>query len=318
MGHICQKGLCILFLSYFACAYATTDPAVSPIPPPPLTLPQVSALGKQLFHDPLFSNDHSLSCATCHNLQEGGVDRLPVSKGAFQKSGLFNTLTVWNAALNFYYFWDARANSLEEVLNDHVSDPTVLANTWEIITERVQKNQAYSKAFQTLYKAPPSPANIKKVLIHYLETLVTPLSPFDRYLLGNSLALSPEAQKGYELFKQYGCITCHQGHNLGGNLLQPLGIYKNYFISSSTTAADLGHYRATGNKKDLFVFRVPSLRNVALTAPYFHDGSIGNLKDVILVMGLYQAGRHIPPQDVDSIVHFLNALTAPLPLNDPD
>lgn len=289
--------------------YAQGKEAIPPVPDLPNTSPAKIALGKKLFSDPLFSQDNSLACASCHSLKNAGVDGLTKYRGIDQKSGDLNTPTVLNAALNTRFFWDGRAADLNAVIEDHIQDKSIFNNTWPVIIDRIKDNSTLKKDFAAADINTIDANTIKGVLVDYLNTLLTPNSPFDRYLKGDKGALSPDAVKGYELFKQYGCVTCHQGPNLGGNLYQKMGIYSDYLAQKGKISqADLGRFNVTGKDKDRAVFMVPGLRNISLTGPYLHDGEAHTLEAVIELMGIYEVGQPIPPFDVPYIVKFLESL----------
>ncbi len=288
--------------------------AILPIPNPPNLDVNKVELGKTLFKANLFAKNTAFSCNSCHILKRGGVDNLPTYVGINRTVGLFNTPTVYNASLNFRQFWNGRAKTIEDVVEDHVKDPTIFANDWPTIVERIKAIPEIDKAFKESYNHEISAATIKDAFNVYLQTLLTPQSPFDRYLQGDKSALTADELKGFQLFKSYGCITCHQGPNVGGNLYQKLGIYKDYFAGKTNISkADLGLFNVTGKPEDKYVFRVPSLRNVTLTAPYLHDGSASTLDEVIQLMGVYQVGQTIQPFDVPYIAKFLHSLSGKLP-----
>jgi cytochrome c peroxidase len=285
--------------------------AAIPIPSPPSSDPATIALGKKLFNEPLFAKNLSFSCASCHQLNNAGMDGLPKYIGMNKTVGDLNTPTVFNSSLNFRQFWDGRVKTLAEVVNDHVSDKTIFANDWDTIIQQITDNSLYSADFKKIYSDGVNQANINDALTTYIENLLTPNSNFDRFLKGDHSALSSDAQEGYELFIRSGCITCHQGPNLGGNLFQRLGIYKNYFQDKDTIKkADYGLFNVTGKEEDKFVFKVPSLRNITLTGPYLHDGSIKTLPEIIQIMAIYQVGHPLRSDEINSIVLFLESLTA--------
>ncbi len=273
--------------------------------------PEKIELGKKLFQEPLFSKSLSASCASCHQLNNAGVDNLPQYIGMEKKPGQVNTPSVFNASLNFLQFWDGRAQSIEDVINDHVKDETILANTWPTIVQEISQNSIYAADFKKIYPSGVTQDNIINALNVYIDNLVTPNSNFDRFLKGDKSALSNEAQKGYRLFRKYGCITCHQGANLGGNLHQKLGIYKDYFADKAPLKkADYGYYNVTGKEDDKFVFKVPSLRNISRTGPYLHDGSVKTLPEMIHIMGIYQVGQPLRNDEVHAIAQFLQTFSA--------
>ncbi|SNB74586.1 cytochrome c peroxidase [Arboricoccus pini] len=300
-------------------AFLTAIPAVSaqeaivPIPlHQDLDLRKVK-LGASLFRDPRLSHDNSNSCSTCHLLERGGADGLPLSAGLDGKPGMTNTPTVFNSAFNFRLNWDGRGASLATQLDAAIKDPTVMGATWPEIIDKLKADKRFSVEFTKVYPQGLTPDATIDALVTYERSLTTPDAPFDRYLRGDVAAVDADELEGYRLFKAYGCIACHQGMNVGGNMMQVFGVLGDpgdYFRGKgSTTPFDTGLYRLTGKEEDKFVFRVPSLRNVALTAPYFNDGSATTLPDAIRIMAKYQLGRPISERDVDLIVAFLQTLT---------
>lgn len=307
---IVQKinGLIILIVSLLGMLFSGSAFAlhfdsrpITPIPTNPIPSPleaQKIALGKQLFNDKRLSKYNNLACATCHDLHTGGTH--PNAKGTINIPSIFNT------QYNFKQFWDGRANSLEEAIKLSLFDPKGMNFNPKTDLPKLSKNKSYKTNLNT--------EEIISALASYLRTLNTPNAPFDQYLSGNTKALTDSQQKGYALFKSYGCISCHQGILVGGNLMQKFGIYNDYFITKQKIQdIDLGYYHVTKNPNDKFVFKVPSLRNIALTGPYLHDGSIDNLNEVIEKMAIYQLGRPITQQDVQLIAQFLYTLTGQIP-----
>ena len=251
-----------------------------------------------------------VSCASCHDLRNGGADGQERSRGFEGMVTAVNTPTVLNAALNFKQFWNGRADSLEAQINAVVEDPIEMGAKWEDVVRLVAQTPEYKALLPRAYEDGATKANLQNALATYLRTLTTPNSRFDRFLRGDSTALSAEERTGYVKFKQYGCIACHQGANVGGNMFQKFGIMGDYFAKrGNPTRADLGRFLVTGEEADRHVFKVPSLRNVALTAPYFHDGSAKTLEEAVDVMFRYQLGRIASKQDKASIVKFLGTLT---------
>ena len=270
-------------------------------------------LGRRLFHDPRLSRDNTLSCASCHNLATGGVDQQRVSTGVGGVKGPINAPTVFNSGFNFSQFWDGRAASLEDQIDGPLQAPIEMGSKWSDVIAKLRKDPSYPNMFNVLYPGDGIQRHtIKDAIATFERSLVTP-SRFDRYLQGNTYAISPDEKKGYERFKSYGCIACHQGTNIGGNMYQYFGVMGDYFRDrGNVTDVDYGRYNVTGKEKDRFKFRVPSLRNVALTAPYFHDGSARTLHEAVAVMAKYQLGRILPDQDLNLIVKFLESLTGTL------
>lgn len=289
--------------------------AGEPIQPIPLDLEldeQKVALGNQLFHDTQLSSNGTVSCATCHALDQGGTDRLPISQGMGGSLTGLNAPTVFNSGFHSRLNWDGRAKTLEEQANGPIAAVGEMGGmSWPAVVDRLRQSDEYAVLFRDIYTDGVTPDNVRDAIATFQRSLYTPNAPFDQYLRGNEEAISAEAKQGYDLFKSYGCVSCHQGMVVGGNMFQTLGIFGNYFADRGTPIlkADLGRFNITGNELDRHVFKVPSLRNIALTAPYFHDGSAETLDQAIKMMGKYQLGVDIPQQDVDQIMTFLRSLT---------
>ena len=313
------RGLIAILWSSLGMMLLVSSLQAQRLPEPLHPLPKVNldpakvALGQRLFHDPRLSRDDSLSCASCHNLNQGGDDQQRVSTGVGGAQGPINAPTVFNSGFNFSQFWDGRAASLEDQIDGPVQAPIEMGSKWSDVVAKLRQDPSYQSAFTTLYPGDGIQRHtIKDAIATFERSLVTP-SRFDQYLLGNAEAISADEKKGYSLFKSYGCIACHQGANIGGNMYQYFGVMGNYFQDrGNITEADYGRYNVTGKEKDRFKFRVPSLRNVALTAPYFHDGSAQTLHEAVAVMAKYQLGRNLPAQDLNLIVKFLESLTGKL------
>ena len=288
-----------------------------PIQPLPLTVklnPDKVALGKMLFSDTRLSQDNTMACVSCHNLSSGGADGKQVSTGAGGARGQVNTLSVFNSAYQIAWFWDGRAATLNEQIDGPIHNPLEMGMTWDRLEKKLQQITEYETFFNKIYADGINEDNIKDAIVTFERSLITPNARFDRYLRGETDAISENEKTGYRLFKDYGCIACHQGMNIGGNMFQIFGVAKNYFENrGNITRADLGRFNVTGRKEDKYRFRVPSLRNVALTAPYFHDGSRNTLEQAVHIMAEYQLGRTIPDTDVALIVNFLNTLTGEYP-----
>ena len=268
------------------------------------------ALGKKLFKEPGLSKNGQISCASCHKFEAGGADRDRYSKGIANALTQVNTPTIFNIAYNFRFNWDGEYDSLAVHTDAVVKNPTVMGGRWEEIEQRLAKIDDYQQAFETTYADGISKANIIDAIVTYEAALTTPNAAFDQYLRGDATAISATAKAGYDLFKAYGCASCHQGVNAGGNMFQQFGVIGDYFGDrGNITQADLGRFNATRKEADRYVFRVPSLRNVAITPPYLHDGSAQTLKETIEIMVKYQLGRPIPTADVQLIAEFLETLT---------
>nr|WP_258381439.1 cytochrome c peroxidase [Pseudomonas protegens] len=289
---------------------APLDEPLKPLPAVPTLDPQRVELGRRLFNEPRLSLDNSLSCASCHRLDQGGADAQAKSLGIKGQLSQVNTPSVFNAALNFRQFWDGRVETLQAQIDNVVQSPTEMGNNWPNLLRTLNDDASYRQAFGALYPDAITAANVQDALASYERTLLSAGSRFDQYLQGNTEILSQEEKYGYQRFKDYGCIACHQGVNIGGNMFQKFGVMNDYFADrGNPTDADLGRFLITGDEQDRNVFKVPSLRNVAVTAPYFHDGSATTLEQAVEVMFKYQLGRTPNPQDTRLIVKFLQTLT---------
>ncbi len=264
-----------------------------------------AALGRSLFHDPLLSRDKSISCATCHPLVNYGVDNLQKSFGVDGAMGKRNTPTVWNAVYNFSQFWDGRAKDLKEQALEPIVNPIEMNESMERVIEKLGKEKKYTRYFGRLYDDGITAANIADALAEFGKSLVTPNSRFDRYLEGDEKALNSEEKEGLRLFKTKGCVACHNGINIGGTLYQKIGVFGNLPSNSE----DLGRYNVTKKEFDKYYFKVPSLRNVEKTAPYFHDGSAATLKEAVEIMVDVQLGRMLEEDEIEKILLFLKTLT---------
>jgi cytochrome c peroxidase len=267
-------------------------------------------LGRRLFLDPRLSHDNTIFCGSCHHLELGGTDRRSRSVGIDGATGDVNAPTVFNSGLNFRQFWDGRAASLEDQIDGPVNNAKEMRSNWPEVISKLQQDRDYVRTFRNLYPDGIQSTNIKDAIATFERSLITPNSPFDQFLRGDSHALTEQQLAGYRLFKAYGCIACHQGINIGGNMFQKLGVARDYFADRGhVTKADLGRFNVTGLERDRYHFKVPSLRNVAVTAPYFHDGSAATLEQAVNIMAKYQLGRTLPLHDRDLIVRFLHTLT---------
>lgn len=292
----------------FASSLTTAAP-ITPLQPLDVEWTRVR-LGKRLFHDPRLSRDGKIACATCHVIAEGGDDGLRKAVGIDAAVGRLNTPTVLNASLNFAQFWDGRATTLEEQVPGPIHDPKEMGSSLESAVARLAGDAEIVARFADLYADGLTGDNMVDAIAAYERALTTPGSPFDRYLEGEDEALEPRAKRGYDLFLDLGCVSCHQGRNVGGNMFQHFGVMGDYFADrGNVTEADYGRYNVTGREEDKFMFKVPSLRNVAETAPYFHDGSAERLADAVRTMIRYQLGRPIKEEQVADIIAFLESLT---------
>ena len=268
-------------------------------------------LGNKLFHEPWLSGDNKVSCASCHNLNIGGTDRLVRSIGIQKQLSFVNSPTVFNSGFNFKQFWDGRAETLEAQTEEVIlSERVMRGGSWLKVINKLKQFSEYDSWFRELYPDGITSDNIKDAIATFERSLYTPNSRFDQFLHGNQNAITEEEKQGYRRFKSYGCISCHQGMLLGGNMFQTFGLLEDYFGDrGKVTKADLGRFNVTGDEHDRYAFKVPSLRNVVLTSPYFHDGSAETLEEAIKVMAKYQLGRQLPQTDIALIIKFLITLT---------
>jgi cytochrome c peroxidase len=283
---------------------------ISPVGQPEIADAAKVALGEALFRDVRLSGDGTVACTSCHRLEEGGDEGRARSISPDGRLLDFNAPTVFNVARNFRLNWRGNFRALEEQNEAVLLDPSLMNTGWEELLPKLSRDPAYARQFAATYRSIPDRESVLDALAAFQRSLATPEAPFDRFLRGETSAVTAEEMRGYELFKAYGCIACHQGENVGGNLFQKFGIFANPFADQKTIAdGDLGRFAITGQEKDRHVFRVPSLRNVELTAPYFHDGRTASLADAVKIMAHNQLGRELPDRDIRSIVGFLNSLT---------
>jgi cytochrome c peroxidase len=284
-----------------------------PIVPIPLTVeidPAKVRLGERLFHDVRLSHDNRIACVTCHRLAEGGDNGAPCSLGQYGRPCTLNIPTVFNTTLNFRQHWRGNFRMLEEQAEAVLITLNVMNTSWQELLAKLRADPDYTQAFATLYPAGLQPAQVLDAIASFERSLLTPNARFDRYLRGQPEAITEEEKRGYQLFKAYGCVACHQGVNVGGNLFQKFGIFENYLAErGNATEADLGRFTITHDERDRYVFRVPSLRNVAVTAPYFHDGSVPTLEKAVGIMARAQLGRTLTAEEIGLIVKFLHTLT---------
>ena len=269
-------------------------------------------LGDMLYHDTRLSVDNTVSCASCHGLDTGGVDNKQYSEGVGGQFGGVNAPTVYNAAYNFVQFWDGRANTLAEQAAGPPLNPVEMAcESFDQIITKLKEDKAFVNAFTEVYPDGLSEVNITNAIQEFEKTLLTPNSRFDRYLKGEKDVITADELAGYELFKKYDCATCHVGEILGGQSYELIGVQHDYFADRQVemTEEDNGRFKQTKVERDRHRFKVPGLRNIALTAPYFHDGSMKTMDDAIRAMAKYQLGIDLPQTEVDKIVAFFNTLT---------
>lgn len=291
------------------------DRAAEPVRPIDQTLEvdeAKAALGFALFHDARLSVDNTVSCATCHALETAGVDNHQYSHGVDDQVGGVNAPTVYNAVYNFVQFWDGRAKTLADQAAGPPLNPIEMASTsFDEIIAKLQADKPFAKAFNAVYPDGLTEANITNAIEEFERTLITPDSRFDKWLRGDSEAITPDELAGYELFKKYDCATCHVGPNLGGQSYELMGLRRHYFADRGMelTNEDNGRYKETQIERDRHRFKVPGLRNVEHTWPYYHDGTRETLEEAVRDMGIYQSGVELTSAEVDQITAFLKTLT---------
>jgi cytochrome c peroxidase len=282
---------------------------LQPLPGAPAEDPRIVALGRKLFNDPRLSADHAVSCASCHDSAHGGADGRVKPSGSFGVMGEVNAPTVFNAGLNFVQFWNGRAATLEEQVDGPLTSSLEMGSSWDQVMRVIADDADYRARFDAIHHRAANREDVRSAIATFERSLVTSGSPFDRWLKGDKNAITPAQASGYETFKNVGCIACHQGRNVGGNMFQRFGVFGDYFNDRGhITQADYGRYNVTHQEADRFVFRVPSLRNAARTAPYFHDGSAATLEDAVQIMARYQLGRALTSDQLASIVAFIDSL----------
>jgi len=264
---------------------------ITPVPEPPSIDPLKIRLGERLFGDPRLSHDNSRSCSSCHDLGTNGATTRNLDVGLDGSTLSLNTLTLFNSTLNFRFGWEGKLRTLESDAKATLESPRIMATSMSELVEKFAADPDMLGEFMAAYGGGPDAANIVDAIVSFERTLVTPGSRFDRWLAGDAAALSISELEGYRLFKSLGCVSCHQGVNIGGNLFQRHGIF---------------HPLASPKPE---ILRVPSLRNVATTPPYFHDGSAQTLDDAVRKMGLAQLNATLTDQQVQAIVAYLQTLT---------
>jgi cytochrome c peroxidase len=267
-------------------------------------------LGELLFFDTRLSHDRQIACASCHQLDAGGDDNVAMGVSTTSGQHIINTPSIFNARYNFRQNWDGSVKTLIQQVDKAVSNRHVFNNSWDDIITTLSKDHELTTSFQATYQQDITRENIIDAIVEFEKTLVTPNSRFDRYLRHEEDALTDEEIDGYLTFKELGCISCHQGINIGGNLYQKFGVFYNYIAErGEIKPADYGRMNYTNRQMDAFVFKVPSLRNISVTAPYLHDGSADTIEEAIKIMGKTQLGRTLKPDEIYLIKTFLNTLT---------
>lgn len=297
----------------FAASPAPSAAAEEPIQPIQATKVQDPAaveLGKKLFFDPRLSKSGFISCNSCHNLSMGGSDNLKTSIGHNWQQGPINSPTVLNSSLNVAQFWDGRAKDLEAQAGGPIANPGEMAFTHELAVEMLQSIPGYATEFRQVFKSDKIDIQaVTHAIAAFEETLVTPNSRFDKWLKGDKKALSSNELEGYRLFKDSGCVACHNGPAVGGNSFQKMGVVEPY---KSKNPAE-GRFAVTGKDADRFNFKVPTLRNVEMTYPYFHDGAADTLPEAVNTMARIQLGKKFTTDENLKVVAFLKTLTGDQP-----
>lgn len=298
-------------------------PTQAPAPADNPTTPEKVALGKMLYHDVRLSANGVLSCNSCHNVMSGGEDNRGGSIGVKDQRGGRSAPTVWNAAFNSVQFWDGRVPSLEAQAKGPVTNPIEMGmKSWDDVVARLKAIPGYPQAFAAAFGPDSVTAdNAAKAIAAYERTLITPGSAYDKYVGGDKSALTEQQARGMNTFGEVGCAGCHSGPAFNGpQLPQGTGFYQKFptFENGALEAqygfsADLGRYEATKAEADKHFFKVPTLRNIALTAPYFHNGKVQSLEDAVRIMAKVQLNKDLTPEQTGDIVAFLNALTGEFP-----
>ena len=291
------------------CALIEPLPALAPIPADNTMTPEKVGLGKMLFFDPRLSGSNWISCATCHNPVMGYTDRLPRAFGHAMSEGPRNTPTILNAAFIAVQFWDGRAKTLEEQALGPVQAEVEMRQSLPQMVENIKKVPEYVRLFSKVFGGddPVNPTNIAKAIAAFERTLITPDSPYDRYLSGDKMALDEIARKGFDLFQSKGCIACHNGPALTDSGFHRIKV---------PGSVDEGRFKVTKDESDKYMFRTPTLRNVELTAPYFNNGSVNTLEEAVVVMGKEALNTNLSDDEIASVTAFLKTLTGTLPVID--
>jgi cytochrome c peroxidase len=316
--------LCLLMMTGSAAADELMQKAQTqfkPIPAEPPTLkeapltPDKIELGKMLYFDPRLSMSWLISCNTCHNLGLGGVDLLQTSIGHGWQKGPRNAPTVLNAVYNFVQFWDGRAADLQAQAKGPIQASVEMSNTPERVVQTLKSIPEYAERFKKSFPNQADPVsfdNLARAIEAFEATLVTPDSRFDRYLKGDANALNDAEKRGLAAFMDKGCVGCHSGINLGGSRYAPFGVVEKPG-AQILPEKDKGRFTVTNTASDEYVFKVPSLRNIVLTPPYFHSGQVWDLRQAVAVMGSAQLGIKLTDQEADAIMTFLKTLTGTQP-----
>ena len=307
----------VVFAGLTACAGLTTFSAMAqnnepivPIQPPKQVNLGMVELGKKLYFDPRLSKSGFISCNSCHNLSMGGTDNLQTSIGDHWHQGPINAPTVLNSSLNVAQFWDGRAADLQAQAGGPIANPGEMGFSHTLAVDVLTSMPAYVREFKQVFGTDKiTISEVTSAIAEFEKTLVTPNSRFDQWLLGKQDALTRTELGGYKLFKESGCVACHNGEAVGGNSFRKMGVVAPYKGDDK----QLGRAGVTGKDADRFNFKVPTLRNIELTYPYFHDGAVNTLTEAVDVMGRIQLGKKFTPDENAQIVAFLKTLTGDQP-----
>ncbi|MBM4206457.1 MAG: cytochrome-c peroxidase [Gammaproteobacteria bacterium] len=292
-------------------------PTEAPAPADNPTTPAKVALGKMLYHDPRLSSTGTVACASCHNVMAGGEDNRPVAMGVNGQTGGRSAPTVWNSAFNKVQFWDGRAESLEAQAAGPVTNPIEMGiKSWDDVVARLEKIEGYKKAFADAFGGNAiSKDTATKAIAAYERTLITPNSPYDRYVTGEKDAMTDQQVRGMNKAVELGCTGCHSGPAFNGP-----GVFQKFPVTSNgmyqakyNFSKDKGLAEVTKKSEDEHMFKVPTLRNIALTAPYFHNGAVKTLDEAVRVMAKLQLNKDLSKEEIADIAAFLNALTGEFP-----
>ncbi|WP_428240596.1 cytochrome-c peroxidase [Gynuella sp.] len=305
-----HSAVLISLLSLGVVSQAATNEPIQPIKAPAQINTGQAELGKKLYFDPRLSKSGYISCNSCHNLSMGGTDNITSSIGDHWQQGPINAPTVLNASMNLAQFWDGRAEDLKDQAGGPIANPKEMASNHTLAIEVLKSIPQYVVEFKQVFNSDQITIDqVTTAIAEFEKTLVTPGSRFDQWLEGDKTALNDTELSGYELFKSSGCTACHNGPAVGGTMYQKVGVIKPY----QTNNPALGRFDVTGNEADKNVFKVPTLRNIELTYPYFHDGAIKTLSEAVNTMGEIQLGKTFNATENTQLVAFLKTLTGEQP-----
>lgn len=299
-----------LMIAGTSLAIASGGEPIQPIRAAKVTNPALVELGKKLYFDPRLSKSGFISCNSCHNLSMGGTDNIPTSIGDKWQQGPINAPTVLNSSLNVAQFWDGRAADLQAQAGGPIANPGEMGFSHTLAVGVLQSIPGYVAEFKKAFGSEQVDIEkVTKAIAAFEETLVTPNSRFDKYLKGNKKAITKDELAGYQLFKDSGCVACHNGPAVGGNSFQKMGVVAAYSANSPAE----GRSAVTGKDADRFNFKVPTLRNVEMTYPYFHDGAANTLAEAVNTMARIQLGKTFTAEENAKVVAFLKTLTGDQP-----